>query len=109
MRPQRQAETGREQANHCRRRSDLNSPIVEKGGRNSISELVAPRLDRLSAKMASDIVRELSYRRIPLIWILLQRTNQNCIQVAAELMLPLAVFYRETGKTWLLITNVLDR
>src|SRR4051812_17732206 len=99
MRPQHDAETGRNQANHCRPRSDLNWPIVAKSGRNSISELLAPRLDSFSAKMASDILRELCNRGIPQVWVLLQRANQNRVQVPAELALPPVVFYRETRRT----------
>src|SRR5437764_5037308 len=79
VRSEYRAKTEPDQAKDRDNRSNLNAPVVKQSGLHSVTSPVAPRVDRLSSKMASDIVRKLCDRRIPQAWFLLQRTNQNRI------------------------------
>src|SRR6266480_4175420 len=71
VRSEYRAKTEPDQAKDRDNRSNLNAPVVKQSGLHSVTSPVAPRLYRLSSKMASDIVCKLCDRRIPQGWFLL--------------------------------------
>src|SRR5438874_8575136 len=57
VRSEYRAKTKPDQAKDRDNRSNLNAPVVKQSGLHSVTSPVAPRVYRLSRKMASDIVR----------------------------------------------------
>src|SRR5438270_6876814 len=62
VRSEYRAKTKPDQAKDRDNRSNLNAPVVKQSGLHSVTSPVAPRVDRLSSKMASKIVRKLCDR-----------------------------------------------